>query len=53
MDALADGAVLNLTVAVMADRQKASYGDVVAPDEVIVDQTQAAQRAISWLQGTN
>ena len=46
---LADGALLNLTVSTMADRAKTSYGDVINPDEVIVDQAQADQRAIAWL----
>jgi carboxyl-terminal processing protease len=47
---LSDGAVLNLTTAVMADRTRARYGDVVVPDEVIADRAQLAARAVSWIQ---
>ncbi|MBC7897327.1 MAG: S41 family peptidase [Cytophagaceae bacterium] len=47
--AMPDGAVLQLTTALMADRTKASYGDVVPPDEVITDQGQLAQRAVAWI----
>src|SRR5687768_15484425 len=32
---LSDGALLNLTVSVMADRAKTKYGDQVQPDETI------------------
>jgi len=48
-----DGSLLNLTVAVMADRTKTKYGDTIAPDEVFADPTQALQRAIAWLQSPN
>ncbi len=47
--ALSDGALLNLTVSVMADRTKTPYGDSVQPDEVVADQLQAEQRAMAWL----
>lgn len=47
---LSDGATLNLTSAVMADRAKNRYGDRVVPDEVIPNQSDAIQRAIAWLQ---
>lgn len=47
---LSDGATLNLTNALMADRAKNPYGDRVVPDEVILNQTEAIQRAIAWLQ---
>jgi C-terminal processing protease CtpA/Prc len=47
---LADGAVLNLTVAVMADRTRTSYGDRIEPDEVIADRTELVTRAVAWLQ---
>jgi carboxyl-terminal processing protease len=46
---LSDGANLNLTVSVMADRTKARYGDQVVPDEVITDQAQVVARAVAWL----
>lgn len=45
-----DGALLNLTGAVFADRTKATYGDQLQPDEVITDEAQLFQRAIGWLQ---
>jgi carboxyl-terminal processing protease len=47
---LSDGANLNLTTSVMADRAKTRYGDQVVPDEVIADQTQVVARAMAWLQ---
>jgi carboxyl-terminal processing protease len=47
---LTDGALLNLTSAVMADRARNRFGDRIAPDEEFTDQTQAVQRAIAWLQ---
>ena len=47
---LSDGATLNLTTAVMADRAKNRFGDRIAPDEVFTDQQQAAARAIAWIQ---
>ena len=47
---LSDGANLNLTNSVMADRGKARYGDRVSPDELIADATQVGPRAIAWLQ---
>lgn len=46
---ISDGALLNLTVAVMADRTKSTYGDVVEPDESISDPEQVVLRAIEWL----
>jgi carboxyl-terminal processing protease len=46
---VADGSILNLTVATMADRTGRSYGDVVVPDEVISDGDPVA-RAVEWLQ---
>jgi hypothetical protein len=46
---LSDGATLNLTVSVMADRARTKYGDTIAPDEIVTDPDQAVQRAVSWL----
>lgn len=46
---LPDGALLNLTTAVMADRTKVEYGKSIPPDETIVDENGLAQRAVSWL----
>jgi hypothetical protein len=46
---MSDGGVLNLTVAVMADRARRAYGDAVAPDETIADPDAMVQRAIAWL----
>jgi carboxyl-terminal processing protease len=50
---LSDGALLNLTVAVMADRAKTKYGDQVQPDETIEGQSSVVDRAVAWLQATN
>lgn len=47
---LSDGALLNMTTALMADRVKTPFGDSIAPDEVISDPNQTIQRAIAWLQ---
>lgn len=49
---LSDGAVLNLTVSVMADRAKTAYGDQVQPDEAIAGQSAVVERAVAWLQAT-
>ena len=46
---LSDGATLTLTTSVMADRAKNRFGDPI-PDEAFTDQSQAIQRAITWLQ---
>ena len=48
---LSDGALLNLTVALMADRDKSPYGEQVMPDETIDDQAAVVQRAVEWLRG--
>jgi carboxyl-terminal processing protease len=48
---LSDGALLNLTVSVMADRTGTPYGDSIAPDEGFVSTIDAAQRAVAWLRG--
>jgi hypothetical protein len=47
--ALSDGAVLYLTVAVMADRGHNRYGGPIPPDELL-DADQVVPRAIDWLQ---
>jgi hypothetical protein len=47
---MANGALLNLTTAVMADRAKTRYGDSIPPDEVIGDPDEAVRRAMTWLQ---
>lgn len=46
---LTEGATLNLTVSVMADRTKTRYGDVIAPDEVIRNAGETLQRAAAWV----
>ena len=48
---LSDGAVLNLTDAVLADRTKVTYGGPILPDETIVDPAAVMPRAIDWLHG--
>ena len=47
---MSDGALLFLTVAVMADRTRAPYGAQIAPDEPVTDPRDAEQRAVAWLQ---
>ncbi|MCU0647972.1 MAG: S41 family peptidase [Gemmatimonadaceae bacterium] len=46
---LADGALLNLTVSTMADRNRVPFGEQVQPDERIVVADSAVSRAIEWL----
>lgn len=46
---LGDGASLNLAVAVMADRARTPYGDVIPPDETTQD---PVERAVAWLLGS-
>jgi hypothetical protein len=46
---MSDGATLNLTISVMADRSRTKYGHAVAPDEVVSDPTLTVDRAIGWL----
>ena len=46
---LSDGALLNLTTSVMADRAKTRFGDSIPPDEVILDPDETVRRAIEWL----
>jgi hypothetical protein len=47
---LANGASLNLTVSVMADRDLVKYGDSIPPDETLTNPDAAVQRAVAWLQ---
>jgi carboxyl-terminal processing protease len=47
---MSDGALLILTVSVMADRTRRTYGDSITPDEIVTDPDQAVQRALAWLQ---
>ena len=47
---MSDGALLFLTVAVMADRTRAPYGAQIVPDEPVTDPGEAEQRAVAWLQ---
>lgn len=47
---LSNGASLVLTIATMADRSKALYGDRVSPDELISEPMRTYQRAVEWLQ---
>ena len=46
---LSDGASLVLAVALMADRTRKEYGDIVAADEVVTGAAQTVDRAIAWL----
>lgn len=46
---LSDGATLQLTVAVLADRNRNNYGTSIAPDEAIAGDGEVVQRAIAWL----
>jgi C-terminal processing protease CtpA/Prc len=46
---LSDGALLNLTVSVMADREKGLAGDQIAPDERVTGTTAVVDRAVEWL----
>jgi carboxyl-terminal processing protease len=48
---LSDGATLNLTVAVMADRTRTRYGDAVVPEEPVAE-SETVSRAVTWLLGT-
>jgi carboxyl-terminal processing protease len=48
---LSDGAMLYLTVAVMADRNHTPYGDSMAPDETVPGDVDVVQRAMAWVRG--
>ncbi len=47
--ALSDGAMLQLTTSLMADRRRTSYGFPIAPDEVIAGDMEVVLRAVDWL----
>jgi peptidase S41-like protein len=49
---LSDGGTLNLTVAVMADRNRTTYGGSLPPDELIGGDVEVVQRAIAWLRSS-
>lgn len=49
---LSDGAVLNLTVSFMADRNRHAYGSGIFPDERLMDD-QAVSRAVECLEESN
>jgi C-terminal processing protease CtpA/Prc len=46
---LSDTSRLVITTSIMADRTRRSYGDVITPDEMIVNSDDAVDRAIQWL----
>lgn len=46
---LSDGALLNLTVSTMADRERQRYGGQVDPDEIVTGTTAVVDRAVAWL----
>ena len=48
--ALGDGSTLVLVTARHADRQRVQYSGPIQPDEMVVDPTQAVERAVAWLQ---
>jgi C-terminal processing protease CtpA/Prc len=45
---MSDGATLNITEAVMADRTRTRYGYAIQPDET-VPMNQVIERAVTWL----
>jgi carboxyl-terminal processing protease len=49
MFVLSDGSSLNLSVALMADRNLVEFGEEFHPDEVIADHEAAVARAMEWL----
>jgi C-terminal processing protease CtpA/Prc len=46
---MSDGATLNITEAVMADRHRNRYGYSIPPDETVLAEGQVVERAIAWL----
>jgi C-terminal processing protease CtpA/Prc len=46
---LSDGATLNITEAVMADRRRIKYGHSIQPDETVLTADQVMARAVAWL----
>jgi carboxyl-terminal processing protease len=48
---LSDAATLQLTTALMADRNRTLYGVPIVPDETVSGDGEVVQRAIAWLRG--
>jgi hypothetical protein len=48
---LSDGATLQLTTALMADRNRTAYGVPIMPDETVAGDAEVVLRAIEWLRG--
>jgi hypothetical protein len=46
---MSDGATLNITAAVMADRTRTRYGYTIQPDETVLSTDQMVERAVAWL----
>ena len=46
---MSDGATLNITEAVMADRRRIKYGHSIQPDETVLPADQVVERAVVWL----
>jgi C-terminal processing protease CtpA/Prc len=46
---MSDGATLNITEAVMADRTRTKYGYAIQPDETVSATDQMVERAVAWL----
>ena len=46
---MSDGATLNITEAVMADRARNKYGHSIQPDETVLAADQVVERAVVWL----
>jgi carboxyl-terminal processing protease len=46
---LSDTSRLIITSAIMVDRTRRAYGDVIVPDETIADPNEVVTRAIQWL----
>ena len=49
---LSDGAMLYLTTAVMADRNRTAYGQSIVPDEIVTGDAEVVQRAIAWIRSS-
>jgi len=48
---LSDGATLQLTTALIADRNRTAYGVPITPDETVAGDAEVVLRAIEWLRG--
>lgn len=46
---MSDGAVLNLTTAFLADRNKNKFGNEVEPDEISSNE-EIIQNAVNWIE---